>query len=129
MREERGMSATAPDRYSLDNVGVVESYATGNDLSFVSATLDDANGQIFNLGSDERINLRDLAALCVEVYGSGTYKIIPFPHDRKPIDIGDYYTDYRKIRGALGWSPRVSLDLCSAVRARVVARSNGTHVG
>jgi UDP-glucose 4-epimerase len=79
------------------------------DALLLAATLDDANGQIFNLGSDERINLRDLAALCVEVYGSGTFKIIPFPHDRKPIDIGDYYTDYRKIRGALGWSPRVNL--------------------
>jgi UDP-glucose 4-epimerase len=53
--------------------------------------------------------LRDFAALCVSVYGGGSYKIIPFPHDRKPIDIGDYYSDFRKIRGALGWQPRVSL--------------------
>ncbi len=37
-----GLRAVAPDRYSLDNVGVVESYATGNDLAFVSATLNDA---------------------------------------------------------------------------------------
>jgi UDP-glucose 4-epimerase len=79
------------------------------DAILLAATNDSANGQIFNLGSDERINLRDLAALCVEVYGGGSFQIIPFPHDRKPIDIGDYYTDYRKIRGALGWSPRVNL--------------------
>ena len=39
----------------------------------------------------------------------GTYKIIPFPPDRKPIDIGDYYADYRMIRGKLGWQPRVNL--------------------
>jgi UDP-glucose 4-epimerase len=79
------------------------------DAILLAATMDAANGQIFNLGSDERINLRDLAALCVSVYGGGSYKIIPFPHDRKPIDIGDYYSDFRKIRGALGWQPRVSL--------------------
>jgi len=75
----------------------------------LAATSENANGQIFNLGSDETINLRDLAALCVEVNGGGTYDIIPFPPDRKVIDIGDYYADYRKIRGMLGWIPRVNL--------------------
>ena len=68
-----------------------------------------AYGQIFNLGSDETINLRDLAALVTEVSGSGSYEIIPFPADRKPIDIGDYYGDYRLIQGRLGWRPRIGL--------------------
>jgi len=79
------------------------------DAILLAATTDDAFGQIFNLGSDETINLRGLAALCVEVNGSGDFKTIPYPTDRKPIDIGDYYADYRKIRGKLGWQPRVSL--------------------
>ena len=68
-----------------------------------------AYGQIFNLGSDETINLRDLAALVTEVGGPGSYEIIPFPADRKPIDIGDYYGDYRLIQGRLGWRPRIGL--------------------
>jgi UDP-glucose 4-epimerase len=68
-----------------------------------------AYGQIFNLGSNETINLRDLAALLVEVAGTGSYEIIPFPPERKPIDIGDYYGDYRLIQGRLGWSPQVRL--------------------
>ncbi|HWQ12681.1 MAG TPA: NAD-dependent epimerase/dehydratase family protein [Roseiflexaceae bacterium] len=68
-----------------------------------------ADGQIFNLGSDETINLRDLAALLVEINGGGEYRIVPFPPDRKAIDIGDYYADYRLIQGRLGWRPRVSL--------------------
>ncbi|MCX7839646.1 MAG: NAD-dependent epimerase/dehydratase family protein [Anaerolineae bacterium] len=75
----------------------------------LAATHENANGQIFNLGSDETINLRDLAKLCIEINGSGNYEIIPFPPDRKVIDIGDYYADYRKIRGMLGWTPRVNL--------------------
>jgi UDP-glucose 4-epimerase len=74
----------------------------------LAASSPSAYGQIFNLGSDETINLRDLAALCVEL-GGGSYEIIPFPADRKPIDIGDYYGDYRFIQGRLGWRPRVSL--------------------
>jgi UDP-glucose 4-epimerase len=79
------------------------------DAMLLSAMNEEANGQIFNLGSDETINLGDLARLCVDVNGGGSFKIIPFPHDRKPIDIGDYYTDYRKIRDTLGWRPRVNL--------------------
>ena len=68
-----------------------------------------ADGQIFNLGSDEAINFRDLAALMVEINGAGRYEIVPFPPDRKAIDIGDYYADYRLIQGRLGWRPRVPL--------------------
>jgi UDP-glucose 4-epimerase len=68
-----------------------------------------AHGQIFNLGSDETINLRDLAALLIEIAGGGSYEIIPYPADRKPIDIGDYYGDYRLIQGRLGWAPQVRL--------------------
>ena len=79
------------------------------DAMLLSATNEEANGQVFNLGSDETINLGDLARLCVDVNGGGSFKIIPFPHDRKPIDIGDYYTDYRKIRSTLGWQPQVNL--------------------
>jgi UDP-glucose 4-epimerase len=68
-----------------------------------------ADGQIFNLGCDEVINFRDLAALMVEINGAGCYEIVPFPPDRKSIDIGDYYADYRLIQGRLGWRPKVAL--------------------
>jgi UDP-glucose 4-epimerase len=79
------------------------------DAMLLCATTDEANGQIFNLGSDEVINLRDLAALLVELSGQGEYRIVPFPPDRKAIDIGDYYSDYGHIRGKLGWAPKVDL--------------------
>ncbi len=68
-----------------------------------------ADGGIFNLGSDETINLRDLAALLIEINGGGSFEIVPFPPDRKSIDIGDYYADYRLIQGRLGWRPKVPL--------------------
>jgi UDP-glucose 4-epimerase len=79
------------------------------DALLLSASERSADGQIFNLGSDETINLRDLAALLVEVNEAGEYKVVPFPPDRKAIDIGDYYADYRLIQGRLGWRPRVAL--------------------
>ncbi|MBO9342217.1 MAG: NAD-dependent epimerase/dehydratase family protein [Roseiflexus sp.] len=68
-----------------------------------------ADGGIFNLGSDETINLRDLAALLIDINGGGSFEIVPFPPDRKVIDIGDYYADYRLIQGRLGWRPKVPL--------------------
>ncbi len=79
------------------------------DALLLAALAEGANGQIFNLGSDETINLRNLAALVVEANGGGSYECVPFPPDRKAIDIGDYYGDYRLIRGRLGWYPRYRL--------------------
>lgn len=68
-----------------------------------------AAGEVFNLGSSEYVNLKDLAAMMVEIYGSGSYQLVPFPPERKAIDIGDYYSDFGKINKALGWAPKVSL--------------------
>jgi UDP-glucose 4-epimerase len=74
------------------------------------AASEDANGEIFNLGADDPINLKDTAELLIRVNGSGEYRIVPFPAERKAIDIGDYYGDYRKIRSKLGWKPAVPLE-------------------
>ena len=80
------------------------------DAMLSAALSDQSNGQIYNLGSPERVNLKDLAALMIRVHGKGEYEVVPFPEDRKPIDIGDYYADYGKIRAALNWNPRLSLE-------------------
>ncbi len=69
-----------------------------------------ANGQVYNLGGNEPINLLHLAQLLVQLADQGSYKLIPWPENRKRIDIGDYYGDYRKIRSKLGWCPQISLE-------------------
>lgn len=79
------------------------------DALLLSAIHPKADGEIFNLGSSEYINLKDLAALLVETYQSGSYEIVPFPPERKIIDIGDYYSDYKKINQALDWTPKTTL--------------------
>jgi UDP-glucose 4-epimerase len=71
--------------------------------------MEEANGKIYNLGGTEIISLKDLARLVVEVNGSGDHRVVPFPEDRKKIDIGDYYSDDSRIRAELGWVPRVSV--------------------
>lgn len=57
----------------------------------------------------EPISLKDLAVLLIECNGTGSFRIVPFPHERKVIDIGDYYGSYEKIRTHLGWEPKVPL--------------------
>jgi UDP-glucose 4-epimerase len=75
----------------------------------LAARQESANGQVFNLGGDCVISLKDLAALLVEVNAGGEYVMRSFPADRKRIDIGDYYSDYSNIRSVLGWEPKISL--------------------
>ncbi|MFI5165058.1 MAG: NAD-dependent epimerase/dehydratase family protein [Thermoanaerobaculales bacterium] len=79
------------------------------DAFLLAAASDAANGQIFNLGGDGHVTLRELAALLVEVGGEGRFLVREFPADRKRIDIGDFYADFGHIRHVLGWSPKVSL--------------------
>lgn len=69
-----------------------------------------AIGKVMNLGSKEVINLKDLAAKMVAIAGKGTWELVPFPPERKAIDIGDYYSDYSLIRNVLGWEPKINLD-------------------
>jgi UDP-glucose 4-epimerase len=79
------------------------------DALLIAATEQRADGQVYNLGGDDPISLLALARMLTEMTG-GRYELVPFPADRKPIDIGDYYGDYRKIRAQLDWRPQVRLE-------------------
>jgi nucleoside-diphosphate-sugar epimerase len=75
----------------------------------LAAAREEANGRVYNLGGSEHVSLRELADLLVAMNGSGSYRIVPFPRERKAIDIGDFYADYAKIERDLGWRPFVGL--------------------
>ncbi len=75
----------------------------------LAAVSPEANGQVFNLGGECAIGLKDLAQMLIKVNDGGEYKIRTFPSDRKSIDIGDYYADFSLIRSTLGWEPQVPL--------------------
>jgi UDP-glucose 4-epimerase len=79
------------------------------DAILLAAVNENARGKTYNLGSDEHTSLGDLAALMVALNGGGHYGLIPFPAERKAIDIGDYYSDFGLAKSDLGWRPRVSL--------------------
>jgi UDP-glucose 4-epimerase len=70
---------------------------------------DKSNGNVYNLGSEEVIGLKALAEMLIKLGLGGSYELIPFPSDRKAIDIGDYYSDFSLISQDLGWAPKVDL--------------------
>lgn len=70
---------------------------------------DRANGKVYNLGSAEVIGLKALAEMMTDLGHGGSYELIPFPPERKAIDIGDYYSDFSLITRELGWQPKVGL--------------------
>ena len=74
-----------------------------------AAVSDQAVGQVLNLGAEPPISLKDLAELLIKLNGSGRCRSVPFPEDRRVIDIGDYYADFGRAVSVLGWKPRVAL--------------------
>jgi dTDP-glucose 4,6-dehydratase/UDP-glucose 4-epimerase len=79
------------------------------DALLLAGASESANGKVFNLGSTEVVCLKALAELMIDLGYGGTYELIPFPPERKAIDIGDYYSDFSLITNELGWAPKVGL--------------------
>ena len=80
------------------------------DALLVAATDMRSLGKCYNLGSKEVVSLETLAQRMVRLHGSGSYELVPFPPERKAIDIGDYYGDFTMIGSELGWAPRIDLE-------------------
>jgi UDP-glucose 4-epimerase len=74
--------------------------------AFLRAGASDAsNGQVFNVGGAEPTAHRDLVELLIGIAGSGRYRVVEWPPEKKAIDIGDFYADSSLIARALGWNP------------------------
>lgn len=73
-----------------------------------AGAMNEADGQVFNVGAGEPITMAEAARTIVEVVSSGRVTSIPWPEDRSSQETGGYVTDITKIKTALGWEPRVS---------------------
>ena len=67
------------------------------------------NGGIFNVGGAQPTSHRDLVSLLIDVAGTGTVRYVPWPPEKKAIDIGSFYADSSRFRAAVGWNPQVGL--------------------
>ena len=78
------------------------------DALLIAATEEHAIGKVYNLGGPDPISLEDTAKImCQEIEGSN-YQMIPFPEDRKAIDVGDFICDYSAFGNQFGWEPKVN---------------------
>ena len=76
------------------------------DALLTAALTEESYGQVFNLGSEEKVSLLELAERMIDLNGSGKLKIMQFPEQRSKIDIGDYYSSHEKISSLTGWKPK-----------------------
>ena len=80
------------------------------DALILVAVSDEAIGKAYNLGSPDPLSLEETASImCAQVKGS-SYELVPFPKDRKAIDVGDFVCDYSSFSKALGWEPKTSFE-------------------
>jgi UDP-glucose 4-epimerase len=68
-------------------------------------------GQALNAGGQEPLPLLRVAELCQAISGGGgTVETVPWPAERKRIDVGSVYIDHARLSGATGWRPTVGFE-------------------
>ncbi len=72
--------------------------------------LDASQGEVFLAVSDDHHTVARIAEETVRVIGSGSVRYVPWPDERKAIDMGDAVLSNSKIKQLVGWSPSTSLE-------------------
>ncbi len=78
------------------------------DALLIAATRPEARGKIYNLGAPEPLSLEDTARLMCKLSEGASYEKIPFPEERKAIDVGDFVCDYKAFQSTFDWDPKVN---------------------
>ena len=76
----------------------------------LAATLPEAEGKIYNLGAPAPLSLEETAKLMCNLNEGSSYEKIPFPEDRKAIDVGDFVCDYQAFQSTFDWNPKVKFE-------------------
>ena len=74
----------------------------------VGAT-DRTDGEVYNIGSSERVRFVDMVDEVLRVVQRGRKEHVPWPKDYERNETGSYRADTRKIATAVGWEATVSL--------------------
>ena len=78
--------------------------------AFLRAGATDAvNGEVFNVGGAQPISHLELVTLLIETAGTGSYRLVEWPAEKKAIDIGSFYADSTRFRETTGWTPETTL--------------------
>lgn len=78
--------------------------------AFLELTIHGKSGEVYNIGTHERITFGDMVdAVLVEV-GSGTKEYIAWPENYEKNETGNYVADTSKIEQITSWKPSVPLE-------------------
>jgi UDP-glucose 4-epimerase len=77
----------------------------------IAGSNDRLNGDYFNLAGVRPMALEEFVKILLKAAGGGSYRIVPFPPEKKAIDIGSVYSSAAKFTAATGWKARVSIEL------------------
>ena len=80
------------------------------DALIVAATKNESVGKVYNLGAPDPLSLEDTANIMCEGIEGSDYQMIPFPEERKAIDVGDFTCDYSSFKSDFGWQPKVRFE-------------------
>lgn len=69
-----------------------------------------AVGKVYNIGGIRPYTLLEVANILKKINPKLAIEKIPFPEERKKIDIGSYVADYSRITKDLSWSPKIDLE-------------------
>ena len=86
------------------------SYVEDSVNALILASLnEDANNKVLFAVSDDQYSIKDVTALLTEIIG-GKVKFVPWPPERKSIEVGDAKISNEMIKKTLNWSPSFSLE-------------------
>ena len=80
------------------------------DALLIAAAEKNAIGKVYNLGAPDPLSLEDTAKIMCHKTEGGDYQMIPFPEDRKAIDVGDFICDYSAFSNSFGWQPKITFE-------------------
>ncbi len=77
--------------------------------AFLQLAVKGQAGEVYNIGTHERIRFVDMVDAVVAEVGSGTKEHVPWPANYEKNETGNYIADVTKIETLTGWKPSVEL--------------------
>ena len=80
------------------------------DALILATTENKAVGNVYNLGAPDPMSLSETAkVMCLGIKGA-SWNLVPFPKERKAIDVGDFICDYSSFSSTFGWEPKIKFE-------------------
>ena len=80
------------------------------DALIIAATENKAIGGVYNLGAPNPMSLSETASIMCHGIKGASWNLVPFPKERKAIDVGDFICDYSSFCSAFGWEPKIKFE-------------------